>query len=781
MSLTEISGIFKSPDGLPLSSVSITITSTRLTSHSFANINLSQVTDDGGNYAFSLAPGSYKVIVKMPGDKSSLIIGRMEIEEGSETGTLNDYIQFAAPELATPTIYSEIKVWYESTRNISSGIEDKISIATGAVQQSAENAAAAAQAEETTASHSGIAADAAAQSEANRQAAELARNEAVSARDVAQSAAATSGMVKDIAAGLAATINGQSFSVAQGADSDIAIRTYLNNNGMAQETSRITGQAAVERISARVAPGAQEAIQFRAANGVIGQFRNDATLEIISLESGDVKTPLVQSAQVNATGIRSNLLTLGTGTTAKEGLLPFALFGKNGPVLAYYNDALHCVAADFTEIRLGGVDITTLFNQHDPEPVYPIEPPGILDGYEHIPYYGQSQVIGTTNGVIHNVPFDPDTLMPAGGLRAFGVTGYNTAVTQAIFYTSLVPIADRYGETFIPGQAIQARKLLTRDNPDRTVRPVFTVAGQGGADISLLKKGTTSYSQFVTQWAGVINAITALGEQYRCHTLNWCQGGSDDGLATPAAVWQTQVEKLRADLNADILAATGQHVDPAWIVIQINNYMRYPALNGKPNIGLKQYDLAVNADGYFGACPTYILDFIDVAHWTKESQVKVGAYIERVHRNILIEGGTWKPLHPISVITRGKFSLVKFHLPQGGKLELDTTIVSQATSYGFSAAQADGTAIPVNRVRLVSADTVELHFDATPLAGAVVMYGQTGQVGDPNAADGSGLGRINGMRGNLRDDAGYNDTISINGADYPLHNWCWMFNQPMEF
>ncbi|HCB1391836.1 TPA: hypothetical protein MYO28_005490, partial [Klebsiella pneumoniae] len=99
--------------------------------------------------------------------------------------------------------------------------------------------------------------------------------------------------------------------------------------------------------------------------------------------------------------------------------------------------------------------------------------------------------------------------------------------------------------------------------------------------------------------------------------------------------------------------------------------------------------------------------------------------------------------------------------------------------YGFSAEQADGTAIGIDRVRLIANDTVEVRYTSTPLPGAVLMYGQTGQIGDPNASTGSGLGRQNGVRGNLCDNAGDNDKIQINGIDYPLHNWCWMFTEDM--
>lgn len=313
------------------------------------------------------------------------------------------------------------------------------------------------------------------------------------------------------------------------------------------------------------------------------------------------------------------------------------------------------------------------------------------------------------------------------------------------------------------------------------MKRIYTVSGQGGATVSLLKKGTAAYSRTLTQWVTLINLIQSMGEAYRCTSLIFSQGGSDDGVATNPDTWEATVRQMRSDFTADIKSQTGLHVDPPYITNQINNYMRYPALNGKPNIGLRQYKMVTEqGNDFYGSCPTYILDFIDVAHWTKESQVKVGAYMEKVERNLLLTGGTWKPVHPIKITTSGRFTTAKFNLPEGGTLQFNTDIVNEVpTSYGFSAEQADGTAIGIDRVRLIANDTVEVRYTSTPLPGAVLMYGQTGQIGDPNASNGSGLGRQNGVRGNLCDNAGDNDKIQINGIDYPLHNWCWMFTEDM--
>jgi hypothetical protein len=41
-------------------------------------------------------------------------------------------------------------------------------------------------------------------------------------------------------------------------------------------------------------------------------------------------------------------------------------------------------------------------------------------------------------------------------------------------------------------------------------------------------------------------------------------------------------------------------------------------------------------------------------------------------------------------------------------------------------------------------------------------------------------GRLHGPRGNLRDSQGEHQKAHVNGKTYPLHNWCWQFDIPIE-
>lgn len=594
-------------------------------------------------------------------------------------------------------------------------------------------------------------------------------------------------------------------------DSALAIE-YQNVGGTLVATGRkMPSQAsisqALQSVFELIRANELDSFLFLAKNGVVGRLNSAGEFECYSvniqeMRAGNVSiTPgdypfavaakngflLTLDDSAKLRGVEAEFLqaTLA-GAALKNGRFAFDWQGANGFLMTLGTDGkLTGIEADFQQILLDGQDIRDVFSQSVVSDVYP-DAPGVLAGYVHTACYGQSQNIGTTNGIIHGVPFDSKSLMLNGGLRSYGTGGYDTSVSQANYYISLKPMyeisaSSTYGETYMSGHAIRARTFLDAAYPGLDVKKIYTVSGQGGAAIADLVKGTAAYSRTLTQWVALINLVQSLGEAYRCASLIWSQGGTDDSLNTNPDTWEAAVRQMRSDFTADIKSQTGLHVNPPYITNQINNYMRYPALNGKPNIGIRQYKMVTEeGNDFYGSCPTYILDFIDVAHWTKESQVKVGAYNEKVERNLLLTGGTWKPVHPIKITTSGRFTTAKFHLPEGGTLQFNTDIVNEVpTTFGFSAEQPDGTVIGIDRVRLIASDTVEVRYTSIPLPGSVLMYGQTGQVGDPNASNGSGLGRQNGVRGNLCDTAGDNDKIQINGIDYPLHNWCWMFTADM--
>lgn len=577
---------------------------------------------------------------------------------------------------------------------------------------------------------------------------------------------------------LLSTNDGQIFHVWTSSEK-LAVDEYLNQGGHAIATG------ATYPSNNMLNNASRDATETKKRTAGISTFTVIDNTLVFLADNGAVftidSTGLTRAVEISGEKVSAGLLSLLGGSIGAS-TFPVDIKDETGGRVLLMDESgkLHGIECDFQEIKLGGIPLQELFNNATPAQINLFKM-GFISGFIHFAFYGQSQVIATTNGTIHTVSFDPDSLMLYGGLKSFGTPGYNTSVPEAEYNKALRPLYEINGESYCSGMAITARQYINDKYPTRDVKNIYTVNGTGGSTVDMLKKGTASYNRMISQHVALINLLASMGEAYHFPAMGWSQGGSDDGQATNPDVWETAVEKLRTDYNADILSATGVKINPAWITNQINNYMRYPALNGRPNIGLRQYKMVTEGSGkYFGSCPTYICDFIDVAHWTKESQIKVGAYYEKTRRAIL-ETGCWEILHPTKITTSGLLSTVQFNLPQGYPLHFNTEFVAESTNYGFSAEQADRTPIGIDRVRLVSDNTVEIRYTDRPLPGAMLLYGQTGQIGDPNSTNGSGLGRTHGMRGNLCDTSGDDEKIYVSASEpeYPLHNWCWMFTESM--
>nr|WP_154325034.1 hypothetical protein [Pantoea sp. 201603H] len=257
MSFVTISGAIIDPAGNALPGVLITITTLRVSSSSFPGINAIQVSREGGEYSFSLSPGMYRVDLMYPGKKVTYRQGAMLLEEGSPGGSLNDYVRFSDPSLATPTVYSEIKYWYEITRDISSGVSGQVSVAVEAseeakrqVRVAAESAAESSAGALASAQSSSEAAQRAEDAKSARDEARQEKEEAGAFAEIAQSGIAVTGkdVYPDDATGLAAVDEGGYFQVPQGVGAEKAFITKRKINGLAVSVADFPGMGSVRNL-----------------------------------------------------------------------------------------------------------------------------------------------------------------------------------------------------------------------------------------------------------------------------------------------------------------------------------------------------------------------------------------------------------------------------------------------------------------------------------------------------------------------------------------------------
>ncbi|MEN4275798.1 prophage tail fiber N-terminal domain-containing protein [Serratia marcescens] len=127
--MIKISGNYYDPVGQPVEKLRITIAAKRTTADTFRELLVSQVTGPDGEYSFELVPGYYRVTVLYPEANRTTVIGDMELEANSPPGSLNDYVRFADPVLADPTVYAEIKRWYGLSASSSEGASEAAKVA----------------------------------------------------------------------------------------------------------------------------------------------------------------------------------------------------------------------------------------------------------------------------------------------------------------------------------------------------------------------------------------------------------------------------------------------------------------------------------------------------------------------------------------------------------------------------------------------------------------------------------------------------------------------------
>lgn len=164
--LIVISGVYLTPDGKPFPDVRLGVTLRGNTSDSFRQLNAAQITDSEGSYKFELLPGEYDVAALYPSGKSA-ILGTIQLLEGSQSASLNDYLISFLPG---PNLLSEmtrllqqIQVAANASSNaaVSSGLSSESSKLYADISH--QNADSAALSEKKSAGNLTVAADAAKQ------------------------------------------------------------------------------------------------------------------------------------------------------------------------------------------------------------------------------------------------------------------------------------------------------------------------------------------------------------------------------------------------------------------------------------------------------------------------------------------------------------------------------------------------------------------------------------------------------------------------------------------
>jgi hypothetical protein len=296
---------------------------------------------------------------------------------------------------------------------------------------------------------------------------------------------------------------------------------------------------------------------------------------------------------------------------------------------------------------------------------------------------------------------------------------------------------------------------------------LVSTAGMGGQRISQLAKGTTNYTRFIQGVVAGKSLADASGNSYNLPCVFWLQGEADQGKDKNNYIGS--LIELRNDIDTDVKAITGQKND----VIFLNYQMASQNWNALtyPTIAIALNEISITEKNFYSGIPLYPYEHsTDELHLNATSYAKVGALSGYILKKIVVDGLDWKPIQVEDYSFNGNAINVNFNVPKP-PLKFDTTLVSNPSNYGFRVFAVDGTEITITSVKITRPTSVKITTNTVLTSGMKLTYGINGTVGKS--------GPLLGSRGNLRDIQG--ETLKYKPAtlNYPLHNWCQMFEQKL--
>lgn len=298
--------------------------------------------------------------------------------------------------------------------------------------------------------------------------------------------------------------------------------------------------------------------------------------------------------------------------------------------------------------------------------------------------------------------------------------------------------------------------------------------GQDGTIIANLGKGSAPYQKFIEDIETAYKSAHNKGWSFEMPALCWMQGETDIN-SYPETNYRELFLKFSKDINDDVKRITGQKKNVEIICYQANALTRAPYFNAlsyncsETEVPQAQMDLIRDHPSFHASGPTYPYDCVnDIIHIDGISQKKHGILVALSAMDILKHQENTRGLLPTKVECYDMEVIINFSIPCP-PLTLDTIEVTNPGNYGFSIITPDNRDI----VRSVSVQDnyIRILCDESP-KGCRVRYAVNG--------DYMKSGRLHGPRGNLRDSQGDSFILSIQGKDYPIHNWCYQFDMPIE-
>lgn len=308
------------------------------------------------------------------------------------------------------------------------------------------------------------------------------------------------------------------------------------------------------------------------------------------------------------------------------------------------------------------------------------------------------------------------------------------------------------------------------DNTGNDTLVCIFPGGQGATAIANLSKGTPPYQRFIDNIKTAYEKATEQGLTFTIPAICWMQGESDIE-DYPKTDYNQMLRQIREDMIADINKITHQNADISFICYQANSLTRAKQFNACNYDCRETYvpqtfvNLITEDENFWASGPTYPYDCVDERiHIDAIGQQCIGALAAKSILDIISGKEHFKGLIPLEVTTHDTIVSIHMNVPCP-PLVIDTVMVSKADNYGFSVINHNNQNIAKSIV--VEGDSIIIHCRESS-KDCRIRYAVNG--------DYLKSGRHHGPRGNLRDSQGDSFTITIQGKEYPIHNWCYQFD-----
>ncbi len=287
----------------------------------------------------------------------------------------------------------------------------------------------------------------------------------------------------------------------------------------------------------------------------------------------------------------------------------------------------------------------------------------------------------------------------------------------------------------------------------------------GGQPYSTLEKGTATYTS-------MLSAMTAIGtartNQPTKAVSVWVHGEADDNNGVAAATYAGYMVDLQADVEADALARfpSAGPIVPL-IYSQVAAWPHYASVRYRSTSALGQLAAALaNPTRIFMVGPNYHLPIqgggLDVHH-TNEGSRRLGEYLGKVVKRVVVDGQPWLPLHMASATAVGPTITITVAGGDGSDLAVDTSLMVERHMRGFEYVDDSGAPGVITGVA-VSGRTITLTLDRDVAALGSNPRVRAGLTAPPAVAVGStGIGPGT----NVRD----SDPSPSRSSSTPLRNW----------